>query len=149
MRYCQRCDNWCHVQCLAGGLGADDIAWATDDARLLPLQVGPALAANQKARDWDVAVRHPIERKPRTEGHYVNQPFTMEYVLRYLRDTAHQARQDPNVQLDKVKSCAKAWIDRMYVDADARKYAKKGLKEIVGKEKAVVWYTCSFCGLWI
>ena len=39
--------------------------------------------------------------------------------------------------------------DRMYVDADARKYAKKGLQEIVGKEKAVVWYTCSFCGLWI
>ena len=150
MRYCVRCNNWSHLHCLAGGVRAANVPWATDAQRLLPVQVGPARAAVVKLREWNSVVRHPIERRPRSDDGFRHQPFTVEALLQHLRlHATHAMQANPAQQLQRVKSFANAWIEATYVDPNARRHVKKALKEIVNEEKDVFWYTCRRCGLWI
>lgn len=150
MRYCPRCNSWSHVECLGVGVHAQDVPWATDLHHLLPAQVGPLHGATVKARQWDAVVRHPIERKARTDLPFDNQPFTIEELLQHLRNRANEAcRYGNTIELNSVKNAAKAWINGTYLDPDSQKHAKRAFQDIFTHADNVIWYNCCVCSYWI
>ena len=138
------------------GKGADEVPWS-DKANLLPIQC--ELVDDQlidvDSRDWQTAVRHLIERRPRVGRGYHGEPFTLESVLQRFRDRLEDvvSGKEDIAFIQTVGTVAREFFAEQFDDESDNPFVApfvQDVKNIVLKEKEKVkWYACVSCNMWI
>ena len=88
MRYCvtESCRTWYHINCLGEGTYAYEINWA-NERRTIQLPSGLASGSRDTSIfNWELILRCPIERIPRCDEGYNQEPYTLEVPLQALQD---------------------------------------------------------------